>query len=389
MDKKSSTNPIFFTIVTGACGIVAQTILLREMLILFSGNELSIGVIIGSWILWEAFGAYFAGKKHFKKETIENALIILTIAFSLFFIVSIYIARVFKLIVGIPLDTGAGILQIFYASFFVLFPSGFLHGMLFTLICSFFNELMNDGKQSIGRVYFYEMLGTIIGGIILNYFLIQYFNAFTIAVTLNIISVFSCLFLLIYSSKKNNKGLVLMVVMSLFAFIILISTGGTKVIHNFSISKQWSERQVVYYKNTLYQNIVVVKDHEQYTFFTDGVLAITVPTPDITYIEDLVHITLLSHKKPENILVMSKGAGGIINEIIKHRTVKKIDYVETDPQFLKTIELFSNPILEKELKNPFVFLHFIDGRIFLKASNSLYDVIFINVSLPYTLQHNR
>ncbi|HPP07120.1 MAG TPA: hypothetical protein PLW88_07085, partial [Syntrophorhabdaceae bacterium] len=96
---------IIFTIITGACGIVAQTILIRELLILFSGNELSIGVIIGSWILWEAAGAYTAGKRHVKKELNINISMALTVLFSLLFPVSIYITRVFKVIAGIPLDT--------------------------------------------------------------------------------------------------------------------------------------------------------------------------------------------------------------------------------------------------------------------------------------------
>lgn len=385
MNKRRLSNLIIFTVITGVCGIVSQTILLREMLILFSGNELSIGVIIGSWILWEACGAYTGGKK----ESNITILVLLTVLFSFLFPLSIYITRIFKFIAGIPLDTGAGILHIFYASFFILFPMGFFHGMLFTLICSFFGDLLNDNKESISKVYFYEMLGTIIGGILLNYFFIQYFNAFTIAVSLSAISFLSCFLLYLTFTNSQKKGYVVMVVMFLFLSIIILATGGTKAIHNYSVRKQWSNRDVIFYKNSLYQNIVVIKDHEQYTFFTDGVFALTIPVPDITFIEDLIHLSMMSYYRPEDILVLGKGAGGIINEILKHRTVKRIDYVETDPEFLKTIGLFSTTTVKKELINSKVKLHFIDGRLFLKNSPCKYDVIFINVSLPYTLQTNR
>jgi spermidine synthase len=44
-------------LILGFGGIVAQTLLLRELLVLFSGNELSLGLIIGSWIVSEALGA--------------------------------------------------------------------------------------------------------------------------------------------------------------------------------------------------------------------------------------------------------------------------------------------------------------------------------------------
>ena len=45
----------------GFGGIVAQTLLLREMLILFSGNELSLCLVISSWVVSEALGAFVAG----------------------------------------------------------------------------------------------------------------------------------------------------------------------------------------------------------------------------------------------------------------------------------------------------------------------------------------
>ncbi|HOJ43434.1 MAG TPA: hypothetical protein PK800_04890, partial [Syntrophorhabdaceae bacterium] len=380
---------IIFTIITGACGIVAQTILIRELLILFSGNELSIGVIIGSWILWEAAGAYTAGKRHVKKELNINISMALTVLFSLLFPVSIYITRVFKVIAGIPLDTGAGILHIFYASFVILFPLGFLHGMLFTLICSFFGDLLEDKKDSIGMVYFYEMLGTIVGGMLLNLFFIQFFNAFTIAVYLCVISLLSCFLLSVSLKDTIKRGFTVITVMFLLLSVIALITGATKTVHNYSVNRQWSGRDVVYYKNSLYQNIVVIKDHEQFAFFTDGVYSMTIPMPDITFIEDLVHLPMLSFNGPENILVLSRGAGGIINEILKYSTVKRIDYVETDPEFLKTIGLFATNAVKKELNNDCVKLHFTDGRVFLKNSFYRYDVIFINVPLPYTLQTNR
>ena len=48
-------------LVLGFGGIVAQTLLLREMLILFSGNELTLSLVISSWVVSEALGAFIAG----------------------------------------------------------------------------------------------------------------------------------------------------------------------------------------------------------------------------------------------------------------------------------------------------------------------------------------
>ena len=41
-------------LIMGVSSVIAQVILLRELLVVFYGNELSIGIILAGWLLWEA-----------------------------------------------------------------------------------------------------------------------------------------------------------------------------------------------------------------------------------------------------------------------------------------------------------------------------------------------
>ena len=50
-------------LVKGFSGLVAQILLLRELLIVFSGNELSIGIILANWLILGAFGSYVLGRR--------------------------------------------------------------------------------------------------------------------------------------------------------------------------------------------------------------------------------------------------------------------------------------------------------------------------------------
>ena len=75
---------------------------------------------------------------------------------------------------------------------------------------------------------------------------------------------------------------------------------------------------VIHNENSIYGNITVTKRGEQYTFFTNGIPSITTPVPDIASIEDFVHFPMLFHEKPESILILSGGAGGMIHEILKY-----------------------------------------------------------------------
>ncbi|TET70243.1 MAG: hypothetical protein E3J45_00345, partial [Candidatus Zixiibacteriota bacterium] len=55
------TKPRFFVsaFYLGFLSLVAQTILLREMLAVFSGNEIVLGAILAFWLLWVGLGSLF------------------------------------------------------------------------------------------------------------------------------------------------------------------------------------------------------------------------------------------------------------------------------------------------------------------------------------------
>jgi predicted membrane-bound spermidine synthase len=110
----------------------------------------------------------------------------------------------------------------------------------------------------------------------------------------------------------------------------------SNAIRQSTIHSQWRGMNVIHYENSIYGNIAVTKRGEQYTFFADGVPSITTPVPDIASIEDFVHFAMLFHEKPESILILNGGAGGMIHEILKY-PVKRLDYVELDPLLLKLV----------------------------------------------------
>jgi spermidine synthase len=92
-------------LVVGSSGLVAQVLLLRELLVSFYGNELTIGVILANWIMSEALGVLVIGKFIDRIKNKINILIILQLVFSLTLPLSIYLSRIFKIVLGIPYFT--------------------------------------------------------------------------------------------------------------------------------------------------------------------------------------------------------------------------------------------------------------------------------------------
>jgi spermidine synthase len=376
-------------LILGFGGIVAQTLLLRELLVLFSGNELSLGLIIGSWIVSEALGALLAGIWAERRKVDAGIYMWVTLLFSAAFPATVYLTRVFKILAGIPLETAVSISTVLYASFVLLLPTGFLHGFLFSLACSLYARLTGTNGASAGKVYFYETLGTIAGGLAISYLLIPYLHAFQIALGLVVLNGVSCLLLL---TSYRARRAVLTYVLTVIVFVALPVTlliRGADSLHTMSIKQAFPGRNLVHYENSFYQTITVVRTEDQYVFFTDGLPVVTTPVPDIAFVEEFVHFSLSAYPSPETILFLGNGAGGAINEALKYPSVKQIDYVELDPALLRTIGRFETPLTRTELGDPRVHIHYVDGRRFVRETGTRYDVVLLGHSAPSTLQKNR
>ena len=363
-------------LVIGASGLVAQVLLLRELLVSFYGNELTLGIILANWIIAEALGVFIAGKFIEKVKNKVNVFIILQIIFSILLPLSIYFSRTFKSISGIPFGEGVGLCTIFYSSFLIILVAGFCHGALFSSLCAV--------TRSIGKVYAWETIGTIAGGIIITYLFIPYLNSFQAVFIVSIANLVICLFFF----RDTARILKYAVLCSVFIISIFSLKGGVNYINKLSINKQWQKQRVLDYKNSIYGNIAVTKKEEQYTFFYNGIPVITVPYPDKQFVQEFGNLPLLFCKNPKEILVISAGAGGVINEILKH-PVKRIDYAELDPLLIKMLRRYSSDLTQKELIDPRVNIINSDGRFFVRNTLNKYDAVLIGLSKPADLTSNR
>ncbi|MCX5704010.1 MAG: hypothetical protein NT066_05945, partial [Candidatus Omnitrophica bacterium] len=69
-------------LIIGLSGIVAQVLILRELLVSFYGNELTLGVILANWVILEALGVFIIGKVIERVKNKINFFLGLQIAFS-------------------------------------------------------------------------------------------------------------------------------------------------------------------------------------------------------------------------------------------------------------------------------------------------------------------
>jgi len=368
-------------LVIGASGMSAQILLLRELLVSFYGNELTVGIILGNWLIAEALGAWWGGRGQGREV---ERFVIAQILFAFFLITSLYLSRGVKVMAGPP-GLGFGIGAALLHSLWILFLPGFTHGALFPLASKILAERRTP-VRSIGEVYVLETVGTILGGIGIAYLLIPYFDTFELALAISLLDGLICVGI---SLSLGRRGLLFPSAATSALLAIFLAAGGASILHQRSLALCWKGQEVVRYQNSIYSNLVVVKRGKEYTFFSDGQPALTTPNPDPYLTELFAHIPLALHPAPERVLVISGGAGGLIREILKH-PVRELDYVELDPTLIQLLKEFPTPLTLQELGDERVRVWPRDGRHFLRERKGReYDVVLLGIGPPSDLQTNR
>ena len=368
--------------IIGLSGITAQIIVLRELLVNFYGNELTIGIILANWVILEAIGAFIAGRVIERVKNKLNVFIVLNLLFALVLPCVVYFARVFKGVIGIPFIEAVSLTVIFISAFVINLPLAILHGALFSSGCKVYFLISGDKEQAMGRVYAWEILGTIAGGIALAYFFIPRLNSFQ---TVFIISFLNISLAVILIPAKKIKYVFFGLGALLF---ILVFNPLANYWQELSVKKQWGAQEVLDYRNSNYANIAVTRNIKEYTFFYNGIPVITTPFPDRQFVEDFGNLPLLFQGEPGNVLVTGSGLGGLIRETLRH-PIERLDYVEVDPVLIEMLEKYVTPLSKAEFSDKRLNIINTDPRLFLKTNIKHYDVVLIGLSSQADLSFNR
>jgi len=141
--------------------------------------------------------------------------------------------------------------------------------------------------------------------------------------------------------------------------------------------------QVLWDKKSKYQHVMVLKSK---TFgnvlVLDGVIQLT-ERDEMAYQEMITHLPLFSHPKPEDVLIVGGGDGGVIREVAKHKGVKSITICEIDEMVIDVGKKFF-PSVASTWEDKRVKLICDDAAKYLESKEALgqFDVIVCDSSDP-------
>lgn len=363
----------------GFTSMVAQIILMRELMIVFYGNEISLGVILANWLFWTGLGSFGLGRV---VDRIKSRLLVLIICFLvLAFILPLLIISVrgARVLWGISVGEIIGFSPMFYTSFLILAPICILCGFLFALNCKILDLGLKEAVSQIGRVYIFEAIGAAVGGIVFSYIMIRFLNHLEISAIVGIIDL-GVVWLL-----ASGKKVVLRWVSGLiFIIYAIFSLFWINRLEESSNRLRWKGLELIDSKDSIYGNIAVISGLNQKSFYENGLLVFSFP--DIFSAEEAVQFALLEHPQPNRVLLIGGGVSDCLREILKHE-VSEVDYVELDQQIVRLARRFLP--LSSVLDDPRVRVIHTDGRFFVKTTDRSYDCIILNLPDPFTAQLNR
>jgi spermidine synthase len=115
--------------------------------------------------------------------------------------------------------------------------------------------------------------------------------------------------------------------------------------------------------------------------YLDGVLQ-TTERDEFIYHEMLAHLPVLAHGAAKRVLIIGGGDGGMLEEVLKHRSVEHVTMVEIDPSVVEMCRTHLPSISGEAFDDPRLDLVFADGAAFVQETDQRYDVAIIDSTDP-------
>lgn len=151
-------------------------------------------------------------------------------------------------------------------------------------------------------------------------------------------------------------------------------------------------KKILYEGKTMFQEVLVFESTDYGNVLVlDGVVQAT-ERDEFAYQEMITHLAMMSHQNPQKVLVVGGGDGGCVREVLKHKSVQRVDLVEIDrtvidlslkylPEMSKYLNGYESE--DQESKNdPRVHVHICDGFKYLAEHTDQYDIIISDTSDP-------
>jgi spermidine synthase len=375
----------------GFAASIGQILVIRELLVIFYGNELSTGLILACWLLCTAAGSGLTGRIYRKRPPGFKGLLMGFAAFCAALPATLVWIRAARPLWSIPSGELLSPGMMLTVAFFATAPFCFLSGALFAAAWELY-RISTKGDERLIPVYLAESLGAGAGGLIFYFVLLPLCPSFAGSLALSAVLLSAAIAVGSglqnpgqHPSKYAGKAFCLTVLgVILTASCVLF--GYSDRVDLLTRHLQWGKR---FYqsRDTPYNNLAFLFDSGQFSLFSNGLWLFSSPDPQTT--EPAAHVPLLEHLHPEKVLLIGDCSPELPGEILKHPDITAIDCVQPDVEASAFTEAVLHLSQAKAGGDPRVRVRHMDPRRFMATGQRGYDVVLLCAGEPVNAGMNR
>lgn len=361
----------------GATAIIGQIVCMREMMAAFNGNELSLGVVLATWLIWTSAGSGWGGRLFRSVGNVRSSAGIVGCLCGFSLPATVAAIRASRALLQSVPGEELGPVSMALTSVICLSLFCLLSGCIFVLAARFYSDAAGTMQSlAVSFAYLFETLGAAAGGILTSIFLLRVFSPFQIVTVVAVMDV--CLAMLLMTRARWRTPAIVGAIVAGAALIAYVAPS----VERSTEQRLWPGLHVVALRDSVYGRMSVLRLGETFSLYENGGIVANVPDPATA--EETVHYALLEHPGPQRILMIGGGLNGSIVEALRHPTVQHIDYVELDPALIAI-----GKKVGVKLSDPRIQVHLLDGRLYLNSTDELFDVIIVSTPDPDNAQLNR
>lgn len=367
----------------GLAAAAGQIQVLRELLVLFYGNELSAGLILACWLICTAAGSGAASRFRHKGAISAKPLLFGFCLLSLALPLTIAWIRVARFVWSVPpgsmISPGSMILIALSATA----PFCILSGAVFAIAWNLASDLSAQDENGAMPVYLAEAAGSGAGGLIFYFLLLPHFPALQGSILL-------CFFLLSAAALvligRTAPGRIAAFVLIPVLLLCVLVYGYAEKLDQRTKLLQWGKNFVAS-RDTPYRNLALLQNADQFSLFSNGLWTHSVPDPQTA--EQTAQLPLLEHPAPKKILAIGDFSPEVLAQLENNAGLERIDYVQSDGEFVAFEAEALPAAFTKSLNDPRLHLIYMDPNRFSKTASRDYDVIILRVGEPVNAATNR
>lgn len=259
---------------------------------------------------------------------------------------------------------------------------GILVGLEIPLLTRIIEENNPNLRITLSTLFSFDYIGGLIGSIAFPLLLLPQLGYFTTSFLTGLLNIIVAL-IIVSQYRHQIKRFKMFSAIAITSLVVMM--GGALFSEDIAngVEGRLYRDQIIYSKQTQYQNIVMTKHKDDLRLFIDGNLQFS-SMDEYRYHESLVHIPMMATPFHEKILILGGGDGLAAREILKYEDVKEITLVDLDKDIVQLCKenreistLNQGALSDNKLK-----VINTDGYKYLEETDDLYDVIIVDFPDP-------